>query len=285
MYALMVDGLFGPATWMVVKTQAQVDIARRTVKQGLAIWRTPELAGDYGVRAGAPSTAAEYDCEPVSQIFGEALLQDAMKSTMEAFGRLMNVFPGYNQHCTPPSRAMMALRVRTQCQEFSLRMIQPLFASKRSSMLHKLLYYAAEEIELRVDFSMADTSPNEQKHKEEKAASRRTNRHTASAGRQLLSVSQARIMLQAEEAEMAAKRSATSGSSAIGPVEAADPLSQETEDSDCIFYDEEDLSAAGAPPDAVVHTSGVSVSFDVIMQRPGLGSLASLLHAPLYAAV
>lgn len=36
MYAIMVEGLFGPANWEAVKARARMDIARRTVQAGLA---------------------------------------------------------------------------------------------------------------------------------------------------------------------------------------------------------------------------------------------------------
>lgn len=107
---------------------------------------------------------------------------DAMTSVMADFGRLVDDFHSYNQPDPLPSRADSAARVREQVNDFVLGIVRRLFGSKWSSKLHEVLCHAAEEIELREDISMVDTSPNEQNHKQEKAASRRTYRHTGSAG-------------------------------------------------------------------------------------------------------
>jgi len=67
--------------------------------------------------------------------------------------------------------------------------VLPLFGHKSTSKLHAVLFHAAAELRLRKSLTVADTSLNEQKHKEEKAAYRRTNRQVRAAGRQLLTVS------------------------------------------------------------------------------------------------
>lgn len=234
---------------------------------------------------GAPAAAGAYDWEPFFQRFGDMLPQNAMTCTMAAFGQLMNDFHGYNQSSSPPSRAEMAQCFRSQAQDFALGMVEPLFGIKRSSKLHELNCHAAEEIELRGDFTMADTSAKEQKHKEEKAAYRRTNRHTASAGRQLLTVAQARIILQDEEVQLIKEQPASAGTPVFGPAEAADPLSQSSEDGECTSSDEDVLSEAGFQPGPKLHTSGMKVPVEALSQRPCLVGLAGLLELPSYAVV
>lgn len=293
MYALMVDGLFGPANWQAVKTKARLDIARRAVKRGFASARRQpdgERAAASGRATpsedGAPAAAAEssFDWEPYFQRFGDIKPQDAMTSMMVAFGRLMNDFSGYNQPSTPPTRTERAARVRQQAQDFVLGMVEPLFGTKRSSKLHELLCHAADEIELREDFSMADTSPNERKHKEEKAAYRRTNRHTASAGRQLLTVAQARILLQEEEARLMADKLLGMEVSPGGRADPSDVSSQESEeDGDASSSDDECATEAAMPLGRSFR--GVRVPVEHLVKRPGLGALGGLVGVPSYAEV
>lgn len=292
MYALMVDGLFGPASWSVVKAKARVVIARRAVERGLASARvgcdgrtaTSSAARTPAEAAhNAPVAEPRYDWEPFFQRFGDMLPQDALTSTMAAFGKLMNDFHGYNKASTQPTRAQRAELARQQAEDFALGMVLPLFGAMRSSKLHELLCHAAEEIELRDDFSMADTSANEQKHKEEKAEYRRTNRHTASAGRQLLTVAQARIMLQDEEKKLAEEQPNVEVVPEHPRIVDSDVGSEDSGGSDVASSDEEDVDAAGASH--VSSTGGVRVPVDMLRKRQGLGTIAGLLGVPLYAEV
>lgn len=280
MYALMVDGLFGPANWEAVKAQARFDISRRRSTRlrqdgGTVAFSAPAASAPGGA-AGLPAPGT-YNWEPFFQRFGDMTPQDAMTSVMAAFGRLVSDFYGYNQPSTAPTRAERAARVRQQAQDFALGMVQPLFGSKRSTKLHEALCHAADEIELREDFSMADTSLNEQKHKLEKAAYRRTNRQTASSGRQLLTVAQARVVLQREEA-LAAR-----ATHAAQPEEEDRTSQVSDEDSDEDSSDDGEPISTGLPLGRGFR--GTRVPVEQLAKRPGLCSLAALLGLPGYAHI
>lgn len=174
---------------------------------------------------------------------------DAMTSVMADFGMLVDDSHSYNQPEPLPSRAESAARIREQVKDFVLGMVRRLFGSKLSSKLHEVLCHAAEETELRKDISMADTCPKEQIHKQEKAAPRRTNRHTGSVSLLLLTVAQSRILLQEDENQFVAERQAA--------------------------LDESMGGGFGGP----------RVPLDVLSQRPGLVALVWLLGVPKYAFI
>lgn len=126
---------------------------------------------------------------------------------------------------------------------------------------------------------MADTSRNEMLHKQEKTAYRRTTRHNAAAGRQLLTVVQSRILLQDEENQLAADQRA-----AVGPYRRAGPSSPAlNEDS------EESASGDEDPTPAELSVGwgfgGAQVSADVVARRPGLSDLVHLLGVPSYSLI
>ncbi|KAK1863257.1 hypothetical protein I4F81_005815 [Pyropia yezoensis] len=113
MYALMVDGLFGPANWEAVKAQARSDISRRRSTRlrqdgGTVAFSAPAASAPGGA-AGLPAPGT-YNWEPFFQRFGDMTPQDAMTSVMAAFGRLVSDFYGYNQPSTAPTRAERAAR-------------------------------------------------------------------------------------------------------------------------------------------------------------------------------
>jgi len=186
----MVAGLFGPANWQVIKRDAKAAIAQRAPRPS-----TP-VASKQSTEAAAKG-AALHDWEPFFAHFGDATPQDAVSSTMLAFGRLMNDWHGYNQSGSRTPRATRAAVADDQARRL-VKIVQALLGPKCTSKLHAVLCHAAEEIILRDDLTMADTSSNEEKHKEENAAYKLSNRQTMSAGRQVLTVAQSRVILQEE---------------------------------------------------------------------------------------
>lgn len=216
--------------------------------------------------------------------FGDMLPQDAITLTMAAFGMLMNDFHGYNLPCTPPTRAERMARTFRFQQEVShcmLGMIEPLFGAKRSSTLHELLCHSSEEIQLRNDFSMADTSPNDQLHKDENAACKCRIHHAATVGRQLLTVAQERDILREEDVKVLKALEVDLDGCDVSEESAAE---LQPEEADAASPLEEDPSASVLLSDAGL-SGGVRVTEHVFNQLPGLGILARLLHMPAYTEV
>lgn len=297
-YGFMVAGLFGPANWQAVKVAAKERIARRHRDQaaegdedahGLSSGSAEEPLTSAAIASAGPDGSkeglSEYNWEPYFQRFGDMLPQDAVTSTMLAFGQLMNDWHGYNQpnELAPP--AVRVAQVMKQAHDFVIGMVEPLFGRKRSSKLHEVLCHAAEEIELREDFSMADTSPNEQTHKYEKAGYKKTNRHAASVGRQLLREVQSRNILKEERRKLAALKIVEAGpiddSSHSGYSSDTDSSSS----SDASSAEECRATDTTARDAGVRATGGVSVAVELLAKRPGLAALAHVLGVPAYATV
>lgn len=284
MYALMVEELFDPANWLVIKAKARARIARHAIASGAASARVQDSGFPVLETPAVENAAQEHDWEPFFQRFGDMLPQVALNATMAAFGQLMNDLHGYNKTNDSLPRAELTERVRTQVQDLAVGMVEPLFGAKSSSKLHEHLCHAADEMRLRGDFTMADTTPNEQKHKQEKAAYKRTNRQAATAGLQHLTVVQARIILQEEDDKVVADSPENEEAEEIAPT-AAELASEGSADSDAASGDMDgDLPVAGVVPKAL-RERGVRVSVQALAERPGLGKLASLFDTPSYAEV
>lgn len=282
---MMLDGLFRPTDWKTIKATARARIARKNVALGFSSALSQHHASSAPPEDDSTGdNAAAYDWEPFFMRFGDMLPKDAITLTMAACGRLMNDFHGYNLPCTPPTRAeRMARTLRTQKQVFDcmLGMIEPLFGAKRSSKLHEFLFHAAEEIQLRNDFSMADTVPNEQLHEDEKAAYKCSNCHAATLGRQLLTDAQVRAILREEDDKVLKAQEVDLDGCDFGEEASAE---LQPEEADAASPLEEDPSAPVLLSEAGV-SGGVRVSEDVLNQLLGLGSVARLLDMPAYAEV
>jgi len=126
-------------------------------------------------------------------------------STLIAFGKLTCIVHGYNESFDLLSRADSAKRLQDRAETWLLKMVMPLFGAKNTVKVHMLLSHAAEEILDRNDLDFADTSVNEAAHKLEKAAYARTNRQTRGHARQLHTITQSRLLLAAEDGEVAAR--------------------------------------------------------------------------------
>lgn len=166
-YGFMTAGFFGPGNWPVLEAKAKAQIANSAAAQ--PVQDIPEPA---------------YDWMPYFARFRDALPEDGVTSTLVAFGELMNSLHGYNEASPRPSREERAASVLQQAQDFVLGLLEPLFGSKHTPKLHETLCHACDEILLREDLSMADTSLKEQKHKGKKAGYKLTNLQTETAGRQ-----------------------------------------------------------------------------------------------------
>lgn len=137
---------------------------------------------------------------------------------------------------------------------------------------------------LRGDFTMADTTPNEQKHKQEKEAYKRTNRDAATTGCQLLAVVQARAIIQ-EGVDKVDAESSENKEAEETAATAAELLSDGFADSDAASGDMDgDIPVPGVVPKAL-RESGVRMSVQALAERPGLGELPSLFDIPSYAEV
>lgn len=248
-YGLMTAGLFGPANWTAVKARAKARIANKA--------------------AGHPDgDGSPYDWEPFFERFGDMLPEDAVTATMIAFGELMHYVHGYNEAGARSSRAERTAAVRQQTRNFVLGMLEPLFGRKSTPKLHEVLCHACDEVMLRDDLCMADTSFNEQKHKEEKAGYKLTNRQVQTAGRQQLKVTQARLILQAEKDELAAN--ATGGHDRDGD----DSETDESDDND------EPAALSDSRSVRLGATGGALIALRVITSRPGMSKAASVLGLP-----
>ena len=128
-----------------------------------------------------------------------------MTSTLIAFGKLTCIVHGYNESLDLLSSADSAKRLQDRAETWLLKMVMPLFGAKNTVKVHMLLSHAAEEILDRNDLDFADTSVNEAAHKLEKAAYARTNRQTRGHARQLLTITQSRLLLAAEDGGVAAR--------------------------------------------------------------------------------
>jgi len=160
--------------------------------------------------------------------------------------------------------------------------VLPLFGHKSTSKLHAVLCHAAAELRLRKSLTVADTSLNEQKHKEEKAAYWRTNRQVRAAGRQLLTVSQSRTILAREEA-MATAEAAVEGGASVLPATA--PMEEDAWDSssseDCVAEPvefEEPEAVAGVQ-------TGVCTPVGLVSEWPELGAVAAALGVPNFTSI
>lgn len=248
-YGLMTAGLFGPANWPAVKEQALV-----RKRQGTA------HTGDV----------PPYDWGPYITRFWDKLPEDAVSATMIAVGELMHSLHGYNESRDRPSRAERARSLAQQARAFVLGMLEPLFGTKHTPKLHGVLCHIGDEVQLRDDLSMADTSLNEQKHKEEKAAYKLTNRQSQIFARQQLKVTQSRLILQAEKDRLSKDAGAKQG--------------MDADKSGIHEHDGDDVPAA-LKAVGVGETGGEPMALEELCGRPGLSRAASVLGLPAYAVV
>jgi len=208
----MAAGLVGPANWALVKAEALAAISAR--HQGRSTGDAPtaralqeSVAVFGGKSAPEGSFPKPYDWEPFFEHFGDATPQDAVTSTLIAFGKLTCIVHGYNESFDLLSRVDRAKRLQNRAEAWLFKMMKPLFGAKNTVKVHMLLSHAAEEILDRNDLDFADTSVNEAAHKLQKAAYARTNRQTRGHARQLLTIAQSRLLLAAEDGEVAARES------------------------------------------------------------------------------
>jgi len=202
--ALMAAGLFGPANWDHVKTEALAAIAIRRSRR-----RSGEAAaGRVFPTTVSPSTGKtpanphrlSCDWEPFFEHFGDATPQDAVAATLIAFGKLMCTAQGYNDSSAGMSRDERAARLQKQSQDWLLTMVKPLFGARNTVKVYMLLSHASSEIIDRGDLDFAESSVNEAEHKAQKVAFARTNRQTRAHARQLLTVAHSRRLLASEDA-------------------------------------------------------------------------------------
>jgi len=160
-----------------------------------------------GRSAPEGSSPKPYDWEPFFEHFRDAAHQDAVISTLIAFGKLTCIVHGYSESFDLLSRADRAKRLQARAEIWLLKMVKPLFGAKNTVKVRMLLSHAAEESLDRNDLNFADTSVNEAAHKLEKAAYMRNNRQTRGHARQLLTMAQSRLLLDVEDGEVAARES------------------------------------------------------------------------------
>jgi len=209
---LMAAGLFGPANWALVKAEALAAISARHQGRGTGDAPTDralqESVAVFGGRS-APEGSSPRPCdwEPFFEHFGYATPQDAVTSTLIAFGKLTCIVHGYNESLDLLSREDRAKRLQDRAETWLVKMVKPLSGAKNEVKVHMLLSHAAEEILDGNNLDFADTSVNEAAHKLEKAAYARTNRQTRGHARQLLKIAQSRLLLAAEDGEVAARES------------------------------------------------------------------------------
>ena len=246
-----------------------------------------------GRSAPEGSSPKPYDWEPFLEHFGDATPQDAVTSTLIVFDKLTCIVHGYNESFDFLSRADRAKRLQDRAETWLLKMVKPLFGAKNKVKVHMLLSHAEEEILDRNDFEFADTSVNEAAHKLEKAAYARTNRQTRDHARQLLTIAQSRLLLAAEDGEVAA----TELRASVAASNVEEPVINERDtckDSDSVFDSDESYESDMHGPelprwDAGIDSlhsgtkgprGGTRTPLHQIVEWPGLSGAVEALGVP-----